>query len=145
MEVTHIHAMFTFTDITQEKNCLLCYVKSSVLNSTSVGVCSLWTEFEHVFCSMKLVSGFVPFLSACTGSHQEVLRSLGGWRSAAGCSRNVIVNVWEISLDFCSQIWHYGVQCSREMCMVRFHPDYISKGNVSIIQLVLPPFSILWC
>lgn len=90
------------------------------------------------------------FTSEGTGSHQKVLSSLGNWRSTVDCSYNIILNVWEISLNFsCSYIyiWHYRVQCSRERYKVyiRFHPDYISKGNVSIIQVVFPLLFISWC
>lgn len=78
-------------------------------------VLSLWVESEHTslflkhFLLIKLVSDFVWFLSvriavllakACTGWHQKVQSSLGSWRSTADCSCNVILNVWETSLNF---------------------------------------------
>lgn len=51
--VTHIHSMLEFAHIAREKNCLLYYVKSSVLKSTFVDMLSLWIKSEHTSLFLK--------------------------------------------------------------------------------------------
>lgn len=108
---------------------------------------------KTLFCSVKLVSGFELFLSVCIvglltkagpGSQQKVLSNLGNWRSTVDWSCSGILNVWEISLNFL-YVWH-RVQYSREMYKVwiNFYPDYISKVNISIIQVVFH-FVFIFC
>lgn len=163
MEVTPLlpNSTLEFAHIAREKKSLPLRWKSGVLKNSFEDTLSLWIKSEHtslllncfLLCKTCLTSSCFSVCIAGllteggTGSQQKVPSSLGNWRSTVDWSCNGILNVWEINLNFSSlYIWH-RVQCSRKMCKVwiHFHPDYISKVNISIIQVVFPFVFILWC